>query len=79
MEEESYFNVDFIPGMCDNLTVNQLLIRREVYRKAFINNEEQIGKDVSIIYCTPENLATLLSIFKISMCEDSYGDWWDNY
>jgi hypothetical protein len=77
MEEEGYFNVDFIPGLCSNLTINQLLIRKEVYRKAFNDNEEQIRNDISIIYCTPENLATLLSIFKISKCEDPYEEFWD--
>jgi hypothetical protein len=34
MEEEEYFNVDFVPGLCNNLTINQLIVRKEVYKKS---------------------------------------------
>jgi hypothetical protein len=72
MEEEEYFNVDFIPGLCNNLTINQLLVRKEVYRKAFNDNEEQIRNDNATIHCNPETLVYLLSIFNISKCKDNY-------
>jgi hypothetical protein len=79
MEEENYFNTNFIPGLCRDLTVNQLEIRKDVYWKAFLLKEEIAEEDSSIIKCSSSLIIKLLSIFKISMCEDPYGDWWDNY
>jgi hypothetical protein len=82
MEEEGYFNVDMIPGLCSNLTIQQLIIRKMVYRKAFIEDKEENDKDNSIVSCNPQMLVTLLEIFNKCKCrvlENAYGDWWDNY
>jgi hypothetical protein len=77
--KKKYFNIEFILGLCNNLTVNQLILRKEVYRKAFNDIEEQSENNNTIIHCNPEMLVTLLSIFKISKCKDVYGAFWDNY
>jgi hypothetical protein len=39
MEEEKYFNTNFIPGLCRDLTVQQLETRKDCYWKAFIYNK----------------------------------------
>jgi hypothetical protein len=77
--EEGYFNVDFIPGLCNNLTINQLKKRKEVYKKVFKDNEDQIKNDNTIIHCNSDMLATLLSIFKISKCENGFNYFSINY
>jgi hypothetical protein len=77
--EEEYFNVDFIPGLCNNLTINQLIVRKEVHRKAFMNNETHNKDDYSIIHCNPDMIITLLNIFKIIKCEGVYGSFIDKY
>jgi hypothetical protein len=79
MEEEEYFNVDFIRGLCNNLIINQLIVRKEVYRKAFNDNEDLIKNDNTIIHCNNETLVTLLSIFKISKCDDDYDSFINRY
>jgi hypothetical protein len=83
MKQESYFNVDMIPRFCNDLTVQQLIIRKMVFRKTFIKNEEENKIDNSIVNCNSQKLISLLSIFKLGKCKvpegDPYGGWWNNY